>query len=176
MPDRETFGSEVAKLERALDIDRRAAELLRDLGDGQPDNNLADRIRRLGAETRSGEMPHALAKILRDHEERKRAEVAGKSRALLEECLEGRQRMLKESAEPISGTEEYRDWRQRVEAVLAAFGEVEPDAGDSRLAREIRDAIGRDEKAARAWSDWRRTRRRPNAKTGIRCSCRAMTG
>ena len=45
--DRETFGSEVAKLERALDIDRREAQLLRDLGDGQPDDNLADRIRRL---------------------------------------------------------------------------------------------------------------------------------
>ncbi len=153
--DREAFGTEVANIERALDIDRRAAQLLQDLGEGQPDDSLADRIRRLGAEVRTGEMPPALAKALRDHEERKRTEVVRKSRAFLEECLEERQRMLAESSEPISGTDEYRNWRQRVEAALAALGEVEPDAGGSPLAREIRDAIDRDEMAARAWSDWR---------------------
>ena len=153
--DRETFGTEVAKLERALDIDRRAAQLLRDLGDGQPNDSLVDSIRRLGAETRSGEMPPALAKTLRKHEERAHAEFAREYHSFFEQCLEERQRMLKESAEPISGTEEYRDWRQRVEAAFAALGEVEPDSGNSRLASEIRGAIDRDEKAVRAWSDWR---------------------
>ena len=93
-------------------------------------------------------MPPALAMALRDHEERKRAEVARKYRAFLEQCLEERQRMLAESAEPISGTEEYRDWRQRVEAALAA---VELDADGSPLAKDVRNAIDRDEKAARAW-------------------------
>ena len=151
---RKTLGTEVAKLERALDIDRRAAQLLRDVGDGQPDDSLADRIRRLDAEARPGEMPPALAKALRDHEERKRAGVARRYRTFLEQCLEERQRMLAESPEPVSGTGEYRDWRQRVEAALAGLGEVEPDAGDSPLAREIREAIDQDEKAARAWSDW----------------------
>ncbi len=153
--DRKEFGTEVAILERALDIDRRAAQLLRDLGDGQPDDSLVDRIRRMEAEVRTGEMPPALAKILRDHEEQKRAEAARKSRAFLEQRLEERQRMLAESAEPISGTEEYRDWQQRVEAALAGFEEVEPDAGDSRLAREVRSVFDRDEMAARAWADWR---------------------
>ncbi len=153
--DRKAFGAEIAELERALEFDRRAEQLLRDLGNGQPGGELADRIRRTEAEARPGEMPPALAKALRDREERKRAGAARECRALLERCLDERQRMLAESPEPVAGTGEYADWRQRAEAALARLGEAGPDAGGSELARGIRGAFDRDEEAARAWSDWR---------------------
>ena len=150
-----TFGAEIAKLERGLEFDRRAGQLVRDLGDGQPDENLADRIRQLEAEARPGELPPPLEKALRDHEERQRAEAAREYRALIEKGMEQRDRMLAESTEPIPGTDEYGRWRQRVETALAGLEAVEPGAGDSPLAISAKDAIDRDEKAARTWSDWR---------------------
>ena len=153
--DRETFGTALAELERGLEFDRRAGQLLRDIGGGEADENFADRIRQLEREARPGELPPALVKAFRAHEERQRAEAAREYRVLLEEGMDERERMLAESTEPISGTDKYGKWRQRVETVLAGLEAVEPGAGDSPLATRIRDAVDRDETAAKTWSDWR---------------------
>ena len=151
---RKTFRAEIGELERALEFDRRAGQLLRDIGGGEADENLAVRIRKLETEARPGELPPALVKALRVHEERQRAEAARQYRVLLEEGMEERQRMLADSTEPISGTGEYERWQQRVETALEKLAAVEPGAGDSPLPTRIWDAVDRDEKAARTWSDW----------------------
>ena len=152
---RKTFGAEIGELERGLELDRRAGQLVRDLGDGLPGENLADRIRQLETEARPGEVPPALVNALRDHEERKRAEVARQYRALVEKGMEERSRMLAESTEPISGTADWRSWRQRMTAAIGGLEAMEPGAGDSPLAMRVRGAIDRDEMAGGAWSDWR---------------------